>query len=56
MWIKVISLRSPTAKLVSLLAIFFASILIFKTPAPTSVPVKASIPGPVYRVDRKSVV
>ncbi|WP_028962923.1 polysaccharide deacetylase family protein [Sulfobacillus thermosulfidooxidans] len=50
MWIKVISLRSPTAKLVSLLAIFFASILIFKTPAPTSVPVKASIPGPVYRV------
>lgn len=50
MWIKVISLRSPTTKMLSLLAVFVSSILIFRTPPPNGVPVKAPVPGPVYRV------
>ncbi len=51
MWIKVISLRSPTAKVLSLFALFLASVFVFHTPAPRSQPaVEASVPGPVYRV------
>ncbi|PSR31936.1 MAG: polysaccharide deacetylase [Sulfobacillus benefaciens] len=50
MWIKVISLRSPTVKWLSLIAVLITSVWVFKTPAPSSAPVQAPVPGPVYRV------
>ncbi len=50
MWIKVISVRSPAIKLLSLIAILVTSVLIFKNSVPSRAPVDAPLANPVYRV------
>ena len=50
MWIKVISLRSPTIKLLSVMAVLIISVMIFNTPAPQKAAVDAPFANPVYRV------